>query len=83
MSRTDTIDVITRHLPMADQATLDAICDVLTSAPARHTRPFTDEERARITRSKSDFAAARTLSPDELNEFLDASAAKRAAGRES
>ena len=81
MSRSDTIDIITRHLPHADTATLEAIRDVLMSDSAVHTRTLSDQDLAALDQSKSDFAAGRTLSFDELNEFLDASADGRAAKR--
>jgi hypothetical protein len=82
MDKAETIQVITRHLPAADAETLEAIRDVLVTAPsAKQHRTLTAAERALAEQSKADFAAGQTMTLQDLEAFLDASAAERAAHR--
>jgi hypothetical protein len=82
MNRIETIDRITERLGTVDDTTLDLISD-LVSEPLGRTvvRELTLAELAEVADSKADFAAGKSLSLDELNTFLDTSAAARQSAR--
>jgi hypothetical protein len=53
----------------------------MTRTNSTMPRAMTLAELAQIEQAKTDFRTGQTLSPDELNAFLDAAAARRAANR--
>ena len=84
MTRTQTIAVITKRLASASDETVQTIAGILDADPSPASdlpRPLTPRELALIEQSKADFVNNDTLSPIELDAFLDAAAADRARAR--
>ena len=82
MTRTEAIDVINRSLAAIDDARVQMLADIARSM-AEPIKPLslTPDELAALERSKADFAAGRTHTLEEMDAFLDAAAAQRAARR--
>ena len=81
MTRKEAIAAINAQLTTAPDETVRAIAKLLESASVEESvlpRPLTPRELALIEQSKADFRNGDTLSPDELEAFLDAAADNRA-----
>ena len=78
MIRTQALAIIEATLPTLDDADASKLAEIAQSlAHARLGEPmqqrrWTDEELAGIERSKADFAAGRTYTPDEARALSDA-----------
>lgn len=73
MTRTETIATITAKLSTLDDERLQAVAEIVANAAAGEIlRPLTARELALLEQSKSDFAAGRTYSVDEVRAHSDA-----------
>ena len=81
MTRKETIAAITERLATAPDEIVQSVAKLLDAAAGEESilpRPLTPRELALIEQSKADFRNGDTLSPDELEAFLDAAADNRA-----
>jgi hypothetical protein len=79
MTRTEAIAFIAAQLPVADEATVLTVAEILADA-AQPIRDLTQRELDLVAQSKADFGAGRTYSTDEVFGHIDARrAARRAA----
>ena len=78
-----TLEAAAAHLAALDTPTGVTVGDILKSAQTDSVLPraMTQNELAQIGQSRADFRTGQTLSPDDLDAFLDAAASRRAAIR--
>jgi hypothetical protein len=78
-----TLEAAATHLDALDLASDISAGDILDGVRTDSVlpRPLTPREHAQLAQSREDFRSGRTLSGDELDTFLDAAAARRAAVR--
>ncbi len=83
MSRSQAIAEINAVLASLDDERLRTVADIVgeIASDGGLPRDLTSRELDMVARSRADFAAGDTMTPDELDRYLDAAAAKRAAAR--
>ena len=80
MTRIEAIAIINRSLMSINDERVRMLADIAQSmAEPEFSLQLSAEELAALDRSKADFRAGRTVTLDEMDVYLDASAQKRAA----